>query len=131
MVDVHEGNLGTDIIPEAVEFFRIFFSINSVEGSGCFLQDGNGLLGCRGSENPVMVAQMDDVSFLFMGSRKTFSILPEVTAADGIFSGNQGSCLDPAHHIPFILWVGRRTVGAGLCHHHFGWYAAVHGFGNT
>ena len=131
MVDVHEGNLGTDIIPEAVEFFRILFSIDTVKGRGCFLQEGNGLLGCRGSENPVMVAQMDDVSFLFVGSGKTFSILPEVTMADGIFSGNQGSCLDPAHHIPFILWVGRRTVGAGLCYHHFGWYAAVHGFGNT
>ena len=78
-----------------------------------------------------MVAQMDDVSFLFVGSGKTFSILPEVSMADGIFSGNQGSCLDPAHHIPFILWVGRRTVGAGLCHYHFGRYAAVHGFGNT
>lgn len=25
VVDVHEGNLGTDIIPEAVEFFQDFF----------------------------------------------------------------------------------------------------------
>lgn len=90
VVDVHEGNLGTDIIPEAVEFFRILFGIDTVEGRGRFLQEGNGLLGCRGSENPVMVAQMDDVSFLFMGSGKTFSILPEVSMADGIFSGNQG-----------------------------------------
>lgn len=34
VVDVHEGNLGTDIIPEAVEFFRIFFSINSYGTGG-------------------------------------------------------------------------------------------------
>ena len=32
VVDVHEGNLGTDIIPETVEFFRIFFGIDTEIG---------------------------------------------------------------------------------------------------
>lgn len=34
VVDVHEGNLGTEIIPEAVEFFRILFGIDSYGTGG-------------------------------------------------------------------------------------------------
>lgn len=45
VIDVHEGNLGTDIIPEAVEFFRIFFSINSygIGGPSLLCPAGGGL----------------------------------------------------------------------------------------
>ena len=131
MIDVHEGNLGTDIVPETVEFFRILFGIYTVEGSGQIFQDGYGFLGGRGGENPVMVTQVDDISFLLMGSREAFSVFPEVSCPDRVFPCNEGSRFNPAYYVLFILRVGWSTVGAGLCYHHFGRYAAVHGFGNT
>ena len=131
VVDVHEGYLGSYVVAEAVEGFRIFICMDSIEGRGCIFQDGNGFLGGRGGENPVMVTQVDDISFLLMGSREAFSVFPELSCPDRVFPCNEGSRFNPAYYVLFILRVGWGAMGAGLGHHHFGWYAAVHGFGNT
>lgn len=45
MVDIHKGYLGSYVIAEAVEGFRIFVDMDSIDRRGCIFQDGNGFLG--------------------------------------------------------------------------------------
>lgn len=130
-VDIHHGNLRTDIVAYFVELGAVQITcLHMIILGHDFLQQLDGFLAGRSAEDIVMVAKTGDVTFLFL--RRGQSIVScYQTISFGILACDDSCSGEEADNGLFFVGAAGSLVCAGLSNDFFDRETAVDNFGNA
>lgn len=130
-VDIHHGNLCTDIVTYFVELGAVQITcLHMIILGHDFLQQLNGFLAGRSAEDIVMVAKAGDVALLLLRRGQSVGCCYK-TISFGILACNDGCSCEEADNGLFFVSAAGSLVRAGLSNDFFDRETAVDYFGNA